>query len=77
MAKRIEINGEFFRERRGELVKIPAQWVGKTLHSQTKQKRLSKAETSKLARASKPTTARSAKGLEFLDGRHNMIDEEA
>lgn len=29
MAKRIEIDGVFYRIRRGKLVKIPDEWVGK------------------------------------------------
>lgn len=29
MAKRIEIDGTFYRVRRGKLVKIPDEWVGK------------------------------------------------
>lgn len=42
MAKRIEIDGRFYRMRRGKLVEIPEEWVGQTLDSQTKRKRLSK-----------------------------------
>lgn len=42
MAKRIEIDGKFYRERRGQLVEIPEQWVGRTLHPQTMRKRGSK-----------------------------------
>lgn len=40
--KRIEISGEFFRYRRGILVKIPDEWVGKTTYKQTIRKRKSK-----------------------------------
>ena len=29
MSKRIEIEGEFYRIRRGKLVKIPTEWLGK------------------------------------------------
>jgi hypothetical protein len=32
--KRIEKDGKFFRMRRGKLVEIPAEWVGKTVHPQ-------------------------------------------
>ncbi len=39
MSKRIIIDGKAFRERRGKLVEIPAEWVGKTLYPQTKRKR--------------------------------------
>ena len=42
MSKRIEIGGKFYRKRRGELVEIPPEWVGQTLHPQTKRKRLSR-----------------------------------
>lgn len=35
MAKRIEIDGKFYRKRRGVLVEIPAAWVGHTVHPQT------------------------------------------
>lgn len=31
MAKRIEIDGKYFRMRRGKLVEIPLEWVGKTM----------------------------------------------
>lgn len=40
--RRIEIDGKFYRKRRGRLVEIPAEWLGETLHPQTKRKRLSK-----------------------------------
>lgn len=43
MAQRIEINGNFYRRRRGKLVEIPEEWVGKVTHPQTIRKRLSKA----------------------------------
>ena len=37
--KRIKIGDEYFRLRRGKLVKIPDDWVGKTTHKQTINKR--------------------------------------
>ena len=40
--KRVEIDGRFYRKRRGKLVEILPEWVGKTLHPQTKRKRASK-----------------------------------
>lgn len=49
MAKRIEIDGKFYRERRGKLVEIPAEWVGKFPTEQTIRKRGSKL-TNKLRR---------------------------
>lgn len=42
MAKRIEIDGKYYRMRKGKLVQIPDEWVGHTLHPQTKRKRPSK-----------------------------------
>jgi hypothetical protein len=39
MSKRIEIDGRFYRERRGKLVEIPAEWVGNVTHPQTMRKR--------------------------------------
>ncbi len=42
MAKRREIDGKYYRMRRGRLVRIPDEWLGKTLHHQTKRKRKSK-----------------------------------
>lgn len=32
-------DGCYYRNRRGKLVAIPAKWVGKTTHPQTKRKR--------------------------------------
>jgi hypothetical protein len=40
--KRIEKDGKFYRMRRGVLVEIPEEWVGKTTHKQTIRKRPSK-----------------------------------
>lgn len=42
MGKRFEVAGKYFRVRRGKLVEIPEEWVGKTLSEQTKRKRQSK-----------------------------------
>lgn len=42
MAKLIEIEGKHYRVRRGELVQIPDEWVGHTVHPQTIRKRPSK-----------------------------------
>jgi len=42
MAARIEKDGKFFRKRRGILVEIPGEWVGKVTHPQTIRKRPSK-----------------------------------
>lgn len=50
MAKRIEIDGVFYRMRRGKLVPIPAEWLGKVTTPQTIRKRPSK-QIGKLKRA--------------------------
>lgn len=42
MAKRIEIDGKFYRTRRGKWVEIPGEWVGQTVCEQTIRKRPSK-----------------------------------
>jgi len=39
---RQEIDGKFYRVRRGKLVEIPSDWVGHTTHPQTIRKRNSK-----------------------------------
>jgi hypothetical protein len=39
MAKRIEIDGVFYRKRRGKLVVIPEEWVGRTVTSRKIAKR--------------------------------------
>lgn len=41
MSKRIEIEGKFYRMRRGELVEIPNKWLGKFPTKQTMRKRKS------------------------------------
>ncbi len=40
--KLISDNGKFYRKRRGIIVEIPAEWVGKVTHPQTIRKRKSK-----------------------------------
>lgn len=39
MAKRIEVDGKFYRMRRGKLVEIPTEWVGQVTSHQTIAKR--------------------------------------
>jgi len=56
VSKRIEIDGKFFRKRRGVLVEIPAEWVGKTTDAQTIRKRTSKLPHKQRRRAPKPVT---------------------
>lgn len=71
MPKRIEIDGKFYRMRRGVLVQIPDEWVGKIPTDQTIRKRQSKM-TGKLKRATKwrRNTKRHGTGpmfVEYLD----------
>ena len=42
MSKRIEIDGKFYRMRRGKLVEIPAEWVDKVPTQRTIRNRPSK-----------------------------------
>lgn len=42
MAKRIEIDGKFYRKRRGQLVEIPLEWLGKVTDRKTIRQRPSK-----------------------------------
>lgn len=42
MSKRIEQDGKFYRMRRGKLVEIPSEWVGRHPTVQTIRNRLSK-----------------------------------
>ena len=44
MGKCVEIDGKVYRERRGVMVEIPPEWVGKIPHEQTMRKRASKAK---------------------------------
>ena len=46
--KRFLINGKYFRERRGKLVKIPGKWLGKVNYLQTLQKRRRKNKKGRL-----------------------------
>ena len=39
MSKVIEQNGRFFRVRRGKLVEIPAEWLGRATSAQTRRAR--------------------------------------
>ena len=57
MAKRIEIDGKYYRLRRGKLVEIPPEWVGSTAHPQTIRKRASKQSGKK----------RERKGIQYSD----------
>lgn len=52
MSKAIEIDGVFYRRRRGKLVAIPEEWVGQVTHPQTKRK-LARVEKKAETRAKK------------------------
>jgi len=39
MSKRVFLNGKYYRMRRGKLVEIPAEWVGKVTTRQTINRR--------------------------------------
>lgn len=39
--KRLKIGDRYYRKRRGKLVEIPPEWVGKVTHKQTMRKRKS------------------------------------
>lgn len=71
MSKRIEKDGKFYRMRRGELVEIPKEWVGKVTTPATIRKRPSKM-TRKLRRATK--LDKSVKGLEYVE-RKQRVEE--
>ena len=45
------VKEKHFRKRRGKMVRIPDEWVGQTLHPQTKRKRHSKQSRSVVCRS--------------------------
>lgn len=65
------------RIRRGKVVEIPEEWVGKTLHPQTKRKRRSKAGAAKRHITSHPLKDGSWPLRNYREARYNMIDEDA
>lgn len=50
MSKRIEIDGKFYRKRKGKLVQIPDEWVGKIPTEQTMRKRKEDAQHKRTVR---------------------------
>lgn len=46
MGKRIEMDGKFYRKRRGKIIQIPDEWVGRAPTTQTIRQRDSKLEGS-------------------------------
>lgn len=74
MSKRIEIDGEYYRVRRGVLVKIPKEWVGKVPTKQTISNRNSKL-TNKLARSTKWRVNRfGSTGYQYLEYKDKKLD---
>ncbi len=73
MGKRIELEDGFYRERRGKLVKIPDEWVGDTLHEQTKRKRPSKSRANKLGRQRNLLKDGSADWSDFRNRRYEEL----
>jgi hypothetical protein len=49
--KRIEVDGKFYRMRRGVLVEIPEEWVGNVTHPQNLRKRDSRNPSGKKVKA--------------------------
>jgi hypothetical protein len=47
---RIEINGKYYRRRKGKLVEIPQEWFGKVTTKRTKRKRKEAALMKKVSR---------------------------
>lgn len=68
--KRIDKAGKSYRIRRGKLVEIPAEWVGKFPTDKTKRQRPSRM-TNKLRRRLKTIN-----GLDYAD-RNVNVDEES
>lgn len=73
MTKRIEVDGKFYRKRRGVLVEIPAEWVGSTLHPQTMRKRRSKQTRQQRSEPSQWLVKSGYPKREFREKRHEPI----
>ncbi len=79
MAKRIEIDGKFYRMRRGVLVEIPGKWLGRFTTPATIRRRQSKM-TGKLKRATKYVPSKSGSSgpmyIEYVDKKLEGIHEQ-
>lgn len=73
--KRIEIDGKFYRMRRGKLVLIPDEWVGTTVTPQRKRQRLSKLPSGKKADQIKHQGGRKEKEKVY-NRQHNFDDQD-
>jgi hypothetical protein len=72
--KRIEVDGKFYRMRRGQLVEIPEEWVGKVTHPQTARKRDSHSSSGK--KAKEINDSRNARrGTETSHRQQNPLDD--
>jgi len=72
MGKKIEIDGEYYRYRRGKLVKIPKEWVDQVIHDQIKKKRQSK-YTKKMKR--RLQAQRKCRAHDYLDRKYGLDED--
>ncbi len=73
--KRIEIDGKFYRMRRGQLVEIPEEWVGKVTTPQTLRKRDSKIPSGKKAKEFNDSWSNRKRGTEVSHRQQNPLDD--
>lgn len=74
MSKRIEMEDGFYRERRGKMVRIPDEWVGETVHAQTKRKRPAKSRANRLGRQRNLLKDGSTDWSNYRDNRYLEIE---
>lgn len=72
--KRIEVDGKFYRMRRGQLVEIPEEWVGQVTHPQTARKRSSHIPSGKKAKEIKDSW-NDRRGTESSHRQFNPLDD--
>lgn len=72
--KRIDIGGKSYRMRRGKLVEIPEQWVGKVTTDKTIRQRPSKVHR-KLRRVIKNDGLSHEEAVKRIDDRAPTVDE--
>lgn len=68
MSKRVFLNGKYYRMRRGKLVEIPLEWVGKITTRQTIDRRK---EAARLKRKELTFQERKQSDLEVSDAMDN------
>lgn len=77
MAKRIEIEGKFFRMRRGKFVEIPEDWVGQVTFKQTQRKRSRAAQLSRSGgRSRRPWVSKKMRSVELELPAKVVIEED-